>query len=119
MKIVISGILEGIRTRADRTVALTFGSQELDSSVAGNLFQMRGQFGKLLFSDTNITPPEEALMDTTEIQDTRKIKTPSQRLRAVLFRVHEQGGATKETFDEWYKSEMEKIINHYKAKLTP
>lgn len=119
MKIVIAGILEGMRTRADKTVALTFGTQEIDSSVAGNLFQMRGQFGKLLFSDTNITAPEEAIMDSTEIQDTRKIKTPSQRLRAVLFRVHEQSGGDKEKFDEWYKIEMERIIEHYKAKLNP
>lgn len=110
-------VLEGIKTRVDRTIALTFGSQEIDSSIAGSLFQMRGQYCKVLLSDTNVTKPEELIIDETQIQDRRKIKTPSQKLRAVLFRVHEQTGAAKEDFDEWYKTEMERIVGHYKTKL--
>lgn len=119
MKPVLSGLIEGIKSRVDGSVVVNFATQEIDSTQAAALFEMRGKFCKALFSNTNITAPEELIINETQIQDSRKIKTPSQKLRVVLFRVHEQSGGDKEQFDEWYRIEMERIIDHYKAKLNP
>lgn len=117
MKPVLSGLIEGIKSRVDGSVVVNFATQEIDSTQAAALFEMRGKFCKALFSNTNITAPEEMIINETQMQDNRKIKAPSQRLRAVLFRVHEQAGGKKEDFDNYYKTEIERIIDHYKAKL--
>ena len=42
------------------------------------------------------------------------IKSPSQRLRGVLYNLFEQDDKGFDTFDHYYEDKMEKIINHYK-----
>ena len=116
MKLIISATVEGISTRQDGTVSIKIGSQELDSSHAANLFEFRNKFVKVLISDNGITAPEEALINETKLQDGRKIKTKSARLRATLFRVWEANGMEGE-FDAYYNTELEKLIDHYKKKL--
>ena len=117
MKIILESTLETISTRVDGTLKLTLSTQEIDSSKAGELFQLRGKFCKFLLSDSNITKLEEELVDSTALVGGKKQKTASQRLRAVLFRLNESNGGNEETFEQFYKSELERIIEHYKAKL--
>lgn len=117
MKVILESILETISTRVDGTLKLTISTQEIDSSKAGELFQMRGKYIKCLLSDTNITKLEEELVDNTQLVSGKKNKSASQRLRAVLFRLNEANGGNEETFENFYKSELERIIEHYKTKL--
>jgi hypothetical protein len=42
-----------------------------------------------------------------------KTKTPSQKVRAILY-LHWELKSTEETFDEFYKREMDKIIDSLK-----
>jgi hypothetical protein len=116
MKLILSGILEGISTRNDGSVKITFATQELDSAQAGNLFLMRNKFMKCLLSDTNISEIEEKLVDQESVNGGKKAKTHSQRLRNVMYRVWENGGIPME-FESWYKTEMERIIDRYKEVL--
>lgn len=44
-------------------------------------------------------------------------RTPSQRLRAVLYRLWEIEKQPGEDFDKYYKRKMEEIINWVKRKL--
>ena len=121
MKIVIEGVVEGLRTRNDGSIAVTLASQEMDSSQGANLLQLRNKFVKVLLSDSNITPIEEKLVDETSISGGKKAKSPSQRLRAVMFRVHEAYNI-KQDFDAWYAGEIERMIEEYKTilnELTP
>jgi hypothetical protein len=115
MKILLDGILESLNTRMDGSVKVNFATQELDSSKGGELFQLRGKYCKMLLSDTNITNLEQELVDKETVVGSGKKKSQAQRLRAVLFRVHEQEGSGE--FDSFYQSEMERIIEHYKGKL--
>ena len=116
MKIILETILETISTRVDGTLKITLSTQEVDSATAGNLFQLRGKYCKTLLSDSNVSTLEEELVDAQHIVGGKKNKSESQRLRGVLFRVHELIG-TNEEFETWYKNEMEKLIAHYKNKL--
>lgn len=116
MKIILDGIMEGLRTRADGSVSISFGTQELDSSKAGQLFQLRGGYCKVLFSNTNITNLEEEAVDAVPVVGTKKPKSPSQRLRAVLYRLHEQSSSTLD-FEEYYRVQMEGIIETFKGNL--
>ena len=47
----------------------------------------------------------------------RKMKTPSQRLRATLFVYYTQRIDKSKTFDQFYVEQMEKIIDRFKANL--
>mgnify|MGYP001576460727 CR=1 FL=1 len=116
MKIVLSGILENISTRSDGSVKIMFATQEIDPSQAGELFQLRNQFCKLLLSNTNITNIEEKLVDEEQIAGGKKAKTPSQRLRNVMYRVHESQGISI-PFEDFYKAELERHISYYKGVL--
>ncbi len=115
MKIILDGVLETLATKQDGSVSIKFSTQELDSSKGGELFQLRGKYCKALFSDTNITTLDAELVDNTSIAGLKK-KTPSQRLRAILFRVHEQSDL-QISFEDYYNNELNKICEHYKSKL--
>lgn len=115
MKIILDGCLEGLTTRTDNSVVLKFSTQELDSSKAGELFQLRNKYCKVLISDSNISTLEAELVDGAKLVGEKK-KTPSQRLRAVLFRLHEQSGL-QTPFDDYYTSEIGRIVEHFKTKL--
>ncbi len=117
MKIILESTVESIASRVDGTVTIKISTQELDSSKAGELFQLRGKFCKILLSDNNITKIEEELVDSTQLTTGKKNKTPSQRLRGVLYRINEQNGGDEKTFETFYNSEVNKIIDHYKSKL--
>lgn len=116
MKVILGCIVETIQTRQDGSLKFTLGTQEIDPSQAGSLFQLRGKFCKTLISDNGISPIEEKLVDEERMNGGKKAKTPAQRLRNVLFRVHEQQ-AIQTDFDTWYKSEMETLIEQYKNTL--
>lgn len=115
MKIIIESTIDKISSKVDGTVVIQISTQELDSSKAGELFSLRGKFCKTLISDSNITTLEAETVDTTSIVGGKKNKTPSQRLRAVLFRTNEQ--SENIDFETYYNAELEKIISHYKNKL--
>lgn len=118
MRIILEATVETIASRVDGTIVLKIGTQELDPSKAGELFQLRGKLAKVLLSDSNITKLEEELVDNTSlVQGKSKNKSPSQRLRNVLYRVHENSGGDKDDFDKFYGSEVERIIEHYKSKI--
>lgn len=115
MKIVLESTIESISSRVDGTVVIKISTQELNPDAAGKLFQLRGKFAKTLLSDSNITDVEAEIVDSANITNGKKNKTPSQRLRAVLFRLHELNDTGN--FETYYNSELDKIITHYKNKL--
>jgi hypothetical protein len=116
MKLILSGTVETISTRQDGTVKFTYGTQELDSRMAGDLFQLRNKYVKCFLSDSNITEMEAGLIDQTPIKNGKKVKTPSQRLRAVIFKVHEDQ-CISAPFEDFYNNEIERIIDQYKSTL--
>lgn len=118
MKIILEAQIENISSKVDKSVSIRIGTQELDPSKAGELFSMRGQLVKVLLSDSNITTLEAELVDSTGlVHEGKKNKTPSQRLRAVLYRINEANGGDEESFKTFYEAEMNRVIEHYKAKL--
>jgi len=114
MKIIIEAQIDGIASKVDGTVSIKIGTQELDKNSAGDLFGLRGKHCKVLISDSNITKLEEEIVDSQPLVSGTKHKTDSQRLRAVLFRYAEQ---QQTDFELFYKTEMNKVIEHYRSKL--
>lgn len=102
-----------IETTADKGMKLAVITQELNAADKATLMNYDKKFGWFLFSETDI--------ETSDIPD-EKIefdgqKTSSERLRNVLFRLHESQNGKPEDFEAFRNKVMEKLINHYKAKL--
>jgi hypothetical protein len=115
-RIVLAATIEAISTRQDNSFKIVIGTQEIDKSQVSDLFDMRNKYCKILISDSNITSIEEQLVDAEKVAGGKKAKTPGQRLRNILFRIHKQNRIPQD-FEIWYKSEMERIIQTYKDSL--
>lgn len=114
--ILISGQIESLQTRKDKTIKLTFGTQELTPKQSAELFNLNQDFCYLAIKEEQFNNQETDLIDTLKA-DLDTAKTPSQRLRGVLFKLYEQDSEGFKDFANYYLSKMELITNHYKAKI--
>jgi len=110
-------IFTSYRPRVDKSASLTFSTLELDVNKMGLLFSLQGKMGALVFkAESDLTKNEILMCENMEIE--LGGKTKSERLRNVLFRNWELENKGHVTFDNYYASEMEIIITHYKGKLS-
>ena len=115
-KIVFDAVLEGLSTRMDDTIKVVIGTQEVTAEQGLALLKLRGKFCKVMLSDSAIEQKKIDAVDSLPIKDESNNKSNSQRLRSVLFINWQQSKQTT-NFDDYYNSEMNRIIDHYKAKL--
>lgn len=115
--ILIPAQLEAVTTRKDKTLKLTFGTNELTPVQASELFTTANQFGYLMFKEESFSRDEIDMVESlkTDLEDT--MKKPSQRLRGVLYRNYEMNNEGFNTFSKYYDSKMEQLILHFKSKL--
>jgi hypothetical protein len=114
MKVLLPAQLTKVASRKDRSYSLTFDTRELRGSEASILLDQLQKEGWILYS-----PNED--IDETDVPKEKAdagmgSKTPSQRLRAVLFVFWEQTGK-RGTFEDFYRVQMEKLIEYVKEKL--
>ena len=105
--------IEKISTRVDNTIAITISTQELQPEACTELFKLKGKLGWLLFS--------EQVMDEKDIPD-EKIefegeKTPSKKLRDLLFIYWDKNTSKQTPFDTFWKQWVEKKCNEIKDTL--
>ena len=99
------------RFKVDKSSSITFDTGELNNTDKMFLLENEGLLGILKFIPENIQ--EESIKKiTNEFQE----KSPSKRLYSVLF-VYWKQKSEDGDFEVFYKSQMEKIIEHYKTKL--
>lgn len=104
--------LTKLETRVDGSIKVIIETQELSGSDMADLFAYRGQLGY-----TTFTPNPEAVVDVPDVKVEDNGKSPSQRLKAVLYVMWEQSGKKVDTFTMYYEMQMERIINQIKDKL--
>jgi hypothetical protein len=115
--IVVAGAVENISTRADGSIKIVIGTQELSPEKVGSLFFYRNKLGYLAIKEASFQPSElEALTEVDEDLNNWG-KSPSERLRNVLFRLFEQNKEGFEDFNQYYRSKMDTIISHLKSKI--
>lgn len=111
--------------KKDKSVSMTFITQlEQSTDDFMQIDKILNDSGVLYFkSGGNLTIEEVKALEDTEIEV--EGKTKSQRLRNVLYVYWKQLIDAKElddvtpnqTFNDFYSTEMERIIEHYKNKL--
>lgn len=106
-------VLAGASTRADGSLSIRLSTPELSSDEKAAFFDLVNQPLKLL-----LQPDAEATADVKEIKSEFDQRSPSQRLRSVLFVLWRQQG-TGLQFDQWYLTHMNKLIQEVKDQLEP
>ncbi len=114
--ILFAAIVEGLRSRKDKTIAITLGTQELSPEKAGELFNTNSKLVTCYLSiKGDITDGEAEILDSVEAD--LPGKRPSQRMRSVLFRLWEQQPEGYTDFNLFYIHKMDSMIEKIKTKL--
>lgn len=107
----VPAVLDGVSPLKDGGMSLRFHTQELKPEEKLILMNKYQGFGWLAFADY----PEVELPQESPTREAGQ-KTPSQRLRASLYKVWENRYADI-PFNVWYEQQMEKIINTVKGRI--
>ena len=102
--------LTAMRPLVDRGMSVTFHTKEINSDEKSKMMDYLMSSGWLLFKENQIQDEDVPAQDA-DLQ----IKTPSQRLRGVLYVIWNEKGRKGE-FRDFYNDWMEKIIE--KLKIT-
>jgi HD superfamily phosphohydrolase YqeK len=113
-KVQVAATLEGVSLLKDGGVSLRFATNELTSDEKVILTNYYGRFGWLLFAEQEHDEKELAL---EAIRKDTGGKSPSQRLRAVLYVAYKEKGRDDMRFEEYYGQQMERFINRVKNAL--
>ena len=108
-------VIEKVQTLVDGGVKFSVNTPELSPEAMTKLFGLTKKSGYFLFS-------EASEIDTRDIPDVvidvdAGEKSPSKRLRNVLYVYWEENTSKKEPFDVFYKKSIEKLITGLKEKL--
>lgn len=115
--IIIAAQLEGYRSLRDKSIKITFESQELNPQELLGIAENLNAFGYLAFKKEPFKEDERKTLEAIKTDFDDKAKSPSQRLRSVLFVAWNQDNKGFEDFDSYYRHKMNQIIEHLKSKL--
>jgi hypothetical protein len=115
--IVIHADLIKHTSRANKTLDLTFNTSELTAEGIGLLLSYIHMTGTLAFKIGAFTDEEVQALPEYK-PEFANFKSPSERLRNVLFVYYKQQNI-QEDFEVWRIREMERIIDSIKEKLEP
>ena len=104
-------ILTRIAYLKDGGLSLGFATNELTDEDKVIISRFHGKFGYVLFKENQFKEEDIPQGDATD-----ESKSPSQRLRAVLFVLWKQQGSKNE-FETFYRQQMEKAIDRVKKVL--
>jgi siroheme synthase (precorrin-2 oxidase/ferrochelatase) len=106
-----------IETMADKGLKVVVYTQELTSEDKALILELQNMLGWFVFSEAELEP--EDLVSLPKIKaEFRSEKTPSERLRAVLY-VYWDQASIKTPFDDFYKKYIENLIEKIKEKINP
>lgn len=114
--ILIPAQIEGITSRKDRTVRINIGTQELSPDKAANLFSLNQKLCYVAIKAEDFQPEEIDVIKSAKAS-IESAKTPSQRLRAILYVNFQNNPEGYHEFQSYYLAKMDQVCNHFKNKL--
>lgn len=114
--------ITGLKTMArSQGVRIQMDTQEIHPEDSAKLFSLQDKQMWAIFKTTKFVQEDLDSLDLPDIKVDKDEKTPSQRLRSVIYVEFEQLDQKKKeiykTFDNYYRDKMEVIINWIKQKL--
>ncbi len=115
--IIIPAIFDNLRTLSDKSIKITFTTNELNPQELLGLMEVLHSFGYLAFKAEPFKAEEKELMQELKSDFDFKGKSSSQRLRAVLFLMYQQDNEGFDSSIKHYEHHLSKVIEHFKSKL--
>tara|TARA_R100001082_G_C4364090_1_gene160905 strand:+ start:3043 stop:3435 length:393 start_codon:yes stop_codon:yes gene_type:complete len=125
--VVFEGGIDKVSTLADGSLRIYIGTPELSNETMVNVFSLIKRPGYVLVSTNPLNQDQVDAVEQATANAEFNEKTPSQRLRAVMFKLWDKtqpkqingdsGEMEYVDFDLFYKRKMNEIINHLKTKL--
>ena len=109
-------IVQGIKTRVDGSLSITVETPELSDSKVGEVFGLRKKPAMMYLSPKDIISQKE-IDQVNAIDAEIEGKTPSKRLRDVIYVLFTQQPDGYKDFELFYKFKMNQITEHLKSKL--
>lgn len=112
--------VETIQSRKDNTLKIVLGTQEL--SEGGKLFPLQNKLCTIgIVANEALSQEDIEALQASKIKldDVPNSKSPSQRMRNVLFILWQQNKGGYDDFNLFYLNRMDKIIDQIKSKLEP
>ena len=115
--IILKAEVEAIASRRDKTLKLTFGTQELKEGA--ELFALQNKMVNLAINVLDISDSDIELLASNKfgVEDLPNKKSQSKRLRDVIYVLGQQLGESDS--EAFYQRKMEQIIEFYRNKLEP
>ena len=110
----VPSIITKIQSLKDRTFKLSIECQELPKDQMADVFNLVEKTGWLVFSDNTLQKSDVPEENAPEFKND---KSPSQRLRAVLFVYWNECTDKKVPFDTYWKMWIEKKVSEIKQTL--
>jgi len=102
--------ISSITAKVDGSIGYKINTPELNHEEKSIIFDLQNQN-----VEVTIVPTGEK--EVAEVKTEKGDKTPSQRLRAVLFILWNQNHNGFEVFDSYYQTKMNALIEHLKEKI--
>lgn len=115
--IVLPVQLDTYRPLKDKSLKITFETNELNPQELLGIAENLGQFGYMAFKKEPFKAEEKQMLEDLETTYDDKKKTASQRLRSILFLMWQKDNEGFDSSVRHYDHHLEKIINHFKNKL--
>lgn len=115
--ILIPAMLSSFRSLKDKTIKIEFETNELNPEQLAEIGLHNQSFGYLAFKKDEFRTEQIQVLDELKAGYEDKTKTPSKRLRDVLFIAWKQQPEGYHEYEDYYRYKMEKFINHVKSKL--
>lgn len=104
-------IIEGLSARKDRSLGMRITTPELSPEEKALFFELQG-----INIDIVITPKDEPAPQQHQVKSDLYQKTPSQRMRGVIYKLWTQDNEGLE-YEAYYNRHMEKLIEFLKSKI--
>ena len=115
--VLLPVLVQGIKTRVDGSLVVSVETQELSDSKVGEVFGLRKKLAMMYLSPKDIvTQKELAQVDAIQPEE-RGGKTPSQRMRAVLYILWTQNNEGYKDFPLYYEVKMNNFIEELKQNI--
>ncbi len=114
MPFQVPATIESISTRKDRTMKVIIGTQELEPKDSAELMSLHNTLGWFMFAENAFEVKDIPKENAPEFKDD---KSPSQRLRAILWVYWDTCTNKSTTFNSFYDQFVEKKIKEIKELL--
>jgi hypothetical protein len=117
--IILNAQVDSLTTRKDKTIKLTFVTQELPPKDAGELFGMQNELVGLGIARNSLTSEEVDLLRDNKfgIDSIPNQKSQSKIIRNTMYVLWTQNNEGFEDFTGYYNNKTNQIIIHLKQQI--